>query len=191
MPRFRFAGLLAWLLLVLPVGAAPLPGAKKEGGEMPAEVHAVGLYEAKVGRDRGRGRRITNTVTVQVQATAKRPVILVLSAYEPVRWEIEAPPGAVAQVILGGYHKQTVAGLPAKVAVRSFVYEDKSEEFFTAFRDPKADDLTPEDRAEAQQSYDTMTKKVKELTGRDLRFFQGQYSGKTITIRPGEKPTVN
>jgi hypothetical protein len=184
--------LLGSFLLFLVAGslpAAPLPAPKKEGPETTAEVQAVGLYEPTL--ERRVARRVTNTVTVKVQATAKRPVILVLSAYEPVRWEIDAPAGAVAQVIVGGYHKQTVSGLPEKVTVRSFVYEDKSEDYFFAFRDPKGADLTPEDRSEAQESFDKMTRKVKELTGKEIRFFQGQYSGRNITIRSGEKPTVN
>lgn len=180
---------LVWSAWTASVESAPLPKPKKETSQATPEVHAVGVYEATC--DPRVAPRFPNSLRVQVQTTNKRPVILVLSAYEPVRWEINAPSGAVAQVIVSGYHKQTVLGLPKGTPVRSLVYEDKNEEYFIAFRDPKAADLTPEDRAEAQQAYEQMTKKVKELSGQELKFFRGRYGADRVTIRPGEKPTFD
>ncbi|MFQ3593629.1 MAG: hypothetical protein SNJ82_10670 [Gemmataceae bacterium] len=189
MPRLGLTLPLFLLLLNLPAWSAPLPGPKKEVGQSEPEVHVVGLYEA--GGNPLAAARGENTVRVKVQATPKRPVILVLSAYEPIRWEIEAADGAIAQVIVGAYHKQTLVGLAKGTPVQSFVYEEKSEEYFIAFRDPRAGDLSPEDRAEAKEAYETMTRKVKALTRREVKFFQGKYAARDITIRPGEKPTLN
>jgi len=181
--------LFVWSAWTACVESAPLPQPKKETSPATPEVQAIGVYEAA--KEARAAIQLPNTLRVEVQSTSKRPVILVLSAYEPVRWEINAPSGAVAQVIVSGYHKQTVVGLPQGTRVRSLVYEDKNEEYFIAFRDPKAADLTPENRAEAQQAYEQMNKKVKELSGQELKFFQGQYAAHRVTIRPGEKPTFD
>ena len=56
---------------------------------------AVSVYEAIIDRAPARGR----PVRVRVQP-AWRPVVLVLSAHQPVYWRIEAAPGADLRAIL-------------------------------------------------------------------------------------------
>lgn len=84
-----------------------------------AELHVVAVYEgvgdsAFLNHRRGRVR-----VTV---GPRPRPVVLALSAYEPVQWEVTVAPGArLERVILSGYHDQRILGLPDGVAVQSIV----------------------------------------------------------------------
>lgn len=80
-----------------------------------ARIVSVGVYEAayavRITDHKARKGNQYGTVTVTV-AAATRPVILVLSAYEPVHWIIQAEPGAdVAAVLVGGYYPQEVTGI--------------------------------------------------------------------------------
>jgi hypothetical protein len=63
------------------------------------------------------------TVTVHVNGKApSKPVTLVLSSYEQTNWKIDGKTrSAIGTVILDGYHKSTVSGVPffAKVVNRS------------------------------------------------------------------------
>jgi hypothetical protein len=88
----------------------------------------------------------------------KKPVILVLTAYEPVIWTVDDPKGLVVKVIASGYHDQTVVvvnkrlefpfplrpvarsrpqafeGLYTKVPVTSSSYESGDQSYFFAYR---------------------------------------------------------
>lgn len=74
-----------------------------------AVIEAVGVYEGN-GAQHGHGRaRQPGTVDVMVKAGP--PVILVLTAYEPVIWKIQPERGArVLAVLHGGYHQGIVQG---------------------------------------------------------------------------------
>lgn len=63
------------------------------------------------------GVRTPRQVAVNLRRGAK-PVVLVLMAYEPVIWKIDAEANSnIRKVILGGYHAQDVAGLSDTVPV--------------------------------------------------------------------------
>lgn len=54
------------------------------------------------------------------------PVVLMLGSYEPTVWNIDWTPGTqILAVLVSGYHRQAITGLPASVPVRVSTYEDK------------------------------------------------------------------
>ena len=70
------------------------------------ELNVIGVYEATTGGHGGPPGKIT----VDIQRT--QAMVLVLSSYEPVDWTVNAVSGAqIQEVILNGYHPQTVSGL--------------------------------------------------------------------------------
>ena len=55
---------------------------------------------------------------------AKGPVVLMLGAYEPTIWNVTWSPGTtVLGVLVGGYHRQQVVGLPSTTPVLVTTYE--------------------------------------------------------------------
>lgn len=130
-----------------------------------AEVHVVGLYEC-------RGKK----ALVEVNQT-KKPVILVLCAYEGVTWSVQTAEGAdVVQVIASGYHKQSVEGIDAPLL--SYSYDERTEAadgnsfyFYTYDHD--------------EDHYQNMVSKVRQLTGKRVTSFQGRYSFKKVPFIVG------
>lgn len=54
------------------------------------------------------------------------PVVLMLGSYEPAVWSIGWTPGTqILAVLVSGYHRQVITGLPASVPVRVSTYENK------------------------------------------------------------------
>lgn len=73
----------------------------------PAKLHMIGLH-------RGYGSPGGAAVLV----LGKGSVDLVLSAYEPVKWVVNAVPGVkIERVLLLGYSEQTVSGLPSSTEI--------------------------------------------------------------------------
>lgn len=64
---------------------------------------------------------------IDVAVNHKRePVILMLGAYEPTVWNIGWSEGTrIAGVLVSGYHRQAVAGLPKDVPVLTSTYDNK------------------------------------------------------------------
>jgi hypothetical protein len=149
---------IVFLLSLYGVIAAPVP---KEKGvdESRAEVYFFGAYE----QDRQRGK-----ITVNVGQPGK-PVILVLTAYEGVIWEINDPNKQVLRVIASGYKQPTVQGVGEKVKVDISSYTQKSKEYFYLY--------SPKD-----PQYARINDKVKSLTGKEITSFQGSYTGSEYSI---------
>lgn len=54
------------------------------------------------------------------------PVVLLLGAYEPTVWNVGWAKGTrILAVVVGGYHRQAIAGLPATVPVLVSTYDNK------------------------------------------------------------------
>jgi hypothetical protein len=81
------------------------------------ELHVFGSYEARSGAERA-----TRESVVRIERPGRHR--LVVSAYEPVRWRIEAAPGAeIVQVVAVGYHAQEVVlgpGVDAEIRKGSY-----------------------------------------------------------------------
>ena len=177
---FPFAFALVLAATGTSAGRAPIP-------KMPVaefEVHAVGVYEGTLpAARRGFGMHPTGTVTVKVNRPATRPVVLVLTSYEPVQWKIDAPKGAVLRVITSGYHKQQVSGLDKDVPVASSSYDDGDNDYFYAYAQAAPPVARPEEQQEIKEKYERLQKIVKDRTKCEIKSFQGTYRGESFEIK--------
>ena len=126
-----------------------------------ARVLAIGIYEAADGVHSFNGPRKAGTVQVFVMKSA-RPIVLVLSSYEPVNWNLQLQDGAkVSHVLLSGYHASQVFGA-REASIESigtqYAYQRGSVQF------------------------ETLDGLVRQFTGKRIGSFQGAYSGGSFTL---------
>lgn len=126
-----------------------------------AQVEGVGIYEpgervARPGHTRSAGQ-----VMVTVRRSAQ-PLVLVLTSYEPVQWQLKLEPGArLGAVLVGGYHDSNVQGAgEARVLKigRHYAYQHDSADFAALQRE------------------------VTRWTGRPISVFQGNYRGGSFSV---------
>lgn len=130
-------------------------GATDADKEDDAELHAIGVYE---GDAKQNGR-------VNVRVTCiKRPIMLLLTAYKTVEWNVELDQGTrLVKVILSGYHKQKVIGLPSTVSVISTSYDEGSQTYVYSYQ---AD----------------LAGKAKRLLGKAPKTYQVEYSAEAFVV---------
>lgn len=125
-------------------------------------IETVGVYEAE-GANRGVGARSQHTpgpITVIVRRTDK-PLVLVLTSYEPVIWNLNVMSGAkIRAILLGGYATSMVtgAGDARIVRIKSYAYDASSG------------------------GYGALDAEVQRYTGQHIEGFQGRYGGKTFVV---------
>lgn len=126
-----------------------------------AEMHVVGIEYAQAKKP----------VRVNVRQTGK-PLVLVLTAYGFVEWEVQASPGVnIERVILAGQGKQRMTGLPSTIPVINRTSEGRDQDYFYAYQKGSA-------------RYDEMVKKLRAMTGLEIKSFQGSERGQRFTIPP-------
>lgn len=144
MLRFSLSLIVALgALLTQPAHAGPLEHAeaetrrvltRSESGEPlcfpdikgPADAHVIYTYGGGDLVDPSLTAHPPRYADVRVEPT-DRPVLLVLSAYEPIAWRIDSAPEArIAGVYLSGYYEQMVLGLPDGVPVGRSMYRLRS-----------------------------------------------------------------
>jgi hypothetical protein len=131
--------------------AAPVPEAKPDDREL----HIVGLNEGMTGNGKA---------AVRVDRPGKI-VTLVLGAYGPVAWDVTViPQTRLTKVILGGYHKQSVSGLPRGAEVVEAFAEGHIEETNL----PAAYEVN-------SAKFRAVVRHVHWLTGQEVASFQGAY----------------
>ena len=147
-----------------------LPAAKYSDVKTPdPEVHVVGVYEAASSRNH------TNApAKVRVTYTGG-PIVLVLTSYEPVAWDVELADGVQVQTaIVCGYYRQEVRGLPESVPVLNNSHEGGSQgpRFYCY--------------SKTSDGYSALLKGVRELSGLEVTSFQGayRYPGTPFLIGP-------
>ncbi|MCA9059420.1 MAG: hypothetical protein KDA85_13020, partial [Planctomycetaceae bacterium] len=87
-------------------------------------VHAVGVYSSHRG---------DNPIHVRVTDDSG-PVVLVLSAYSAVKWDVEVSEGVQIDVVIcTGYDHQQVVSIPEGIPVLYFDYEQSSGEYAYAY----------------------------------------------------------
>lgn len=127
------------------------------------ELHAVGCYEAA----EGTGKKIEGHDQAKLKIVVDRPgkqVTLVLTAYEPVRWELaEAKGSLIRRVIVSGYHLQEIRGLPAGCKVTRLERKGGDEEAFYAVYSRQS------------KRFARMQRTLKSLTDLPMKSFQGAY----------------
>ncbi|WP_227817275.1 hypothetical protein [Nitrogeniibacter aestuarii] len=132
--------------------------APKAGLPSSAKVEAVGVYQgARTSGPTSTDGRKMGTVDVHVRQGSK-PLILVLSSYEPVHWRISRVPGArLDGVLLSGYHQSQVTGAGSARVLnigRSYAYKRGSSK------------------------YTALDREVRSWTGgQGIQVFQGRYDG--------------
>jgi hypothetical protein len=143
----------------------------KTGNKSQTALHLIGLYEAR--GDHRIGHHPTGQVKVRV-AKQKQPIVLALSAYEPVQWKIEAEPGAaIEKIIVNGYHDQTVV-VDKNIPVKEYSYEETGQNlgnFMYQWNSAK------------DKSANSLVHKLEKLTGSQLTSFQGCYRGTSFQVK--------
>lgn len=126
-----------------------------------AQVEGVGIYEpvervAQPGQSHSLGR-----VAVTVRRSPQ-PMVLVLTSYEPVQWQLKLEPGArLGAVLLGGYHDSNVQGAGEARVLRIgrlYAYQQEGPEFAALQRE------------------------VTRWVGRPISLFQNGYRGNSFTV---------
>lgn len=139
---------------------ATAPDARLSALARDAVIEAVGVYEGE-GASHGHGQP-RRPGTVRVMVKAGKPVLLVLSAYEPVNWVIQPEAGArVAGVLVSGYHPGNVYGANGAHQHRigsTYAYRRQGNE------------------------YRTLDAEVRALTGKGIGHFQGSYRGSFFRV---------
>lgn len=161
--------------------------------ELVPELHAVGVYEGADPEDDGRPwhakcgdldvhschtkmsqRKSELGGQVIVNVSIKdRPLILAFTAYGKTKWIVRAEGGVVIeQVILGGYHAQTVEGISEQTPIAVYTHDSSSCDrcyqgsgYFYA--------------------YESIPAKLRSLTGLQASSWQGKYRGVEFSIFPG------
>lgn len=131
-----------------------------------AEVHAIGVYS-------------DGKIIVDVDYP-ERPIVLVLTAYGSVKWDIKVHPDTkIERLIISGYNMQFYQGITASTPVEMYTYKPSTcstacwhrEGYFYAY------DLI---NAKIKLNH-----KIQSITGKRINSFQGEYAGKSFKIHSG------
>ncbi len=143
----------------------------KNGNTNDTALHIIGVYEAR--SDHSIGHHPTGEVKVHI-AKQKQPMILALSAYEPVQWKIEAEPGAaIKKIIVNGYHDQTVL-VDQNIPVKEYSYEETGQYL---------GNFMYQWNAAKDKSATSLVTHLEKLTGSQLTSFQGCYRGTSFQVK--------
>lgn len=159
--------------LPAPAPAAPAPAAAApvrqftSGGTRIADmarnarIEAVGVYRGTQSFEAASAAPGSSLVKVRIRDTTT-PVFLVLSACTPVRWSLQAAPGAkLSAVVLFGAGNSEVTGINA---MRINAVGD-----VCAFQGDGP-------------RYDALNRETVRVTGKSIDYFQGRYEGESFTI---------
>ena len=137
------------------------------------ELHLIGVYEANAEHG-NRNYLSKSAIEIKVERRNK-PIILALSAYEPVQWNITAEPGVVIEkIIVNGYHNQTVSGVSG-IPIEEHSYEETGNYI---------GDFIYKWGATAESSNtSSLVTKLEQRNRTSLTSFQGCYRGTNFTIK--------
>jgi hypothetical protein len=80
------------------------------------QLHVIGVYEG-MGESSSGSNPPSQSIDVRVNPS-KKPIVLFLSAYEPIAWSIHLAPDAVVQkVFVTGYYEPKVSGLSSTIPI--------------------------------------------------------------------------
>lgn len=145
-----------------PQAAASIPILR--GVASDSTIDAIGVYQGTRGRDEVRvntssGARVAAPVTVSIGRT-ERPVILVLSSYEPVLWKIRASREArVRHIFMSGYYDSLIEGISGVEITKiagAYAYDERG---------------LPQ-----------LNERIRQYTGREIGRFQSAYSGREFFV---------
>lgn len=135
------------------------------------DVYAVASYEGlnpiNVVIDKNGNKNASNEVIVNAE---NKPIILVLTSYEPVVWDIKTTVKTkIAGVILGGYYNQAILGISKNIPVLNYTYTQNSCGYFYL-----SNRLDSEQVANIQ--------KIQQVTGKKPADIKYQYNGGTFFV---------
>ena len=135
------------------------------------ELHLIGVYEANADhKNRDLSKR---AIEIKVERRNK-PIILALSAYEPVQWNITAEPGAVIEkIIVNGYNNQTVSGVSG-IPIEEHSYEETGDNL--------GDFIYKWDATAGSSNTSSLVTQLEQRNRTSLTSFQGCYRGKNFSI---------
>lgn len=136
------------------------------------ELHLIGVYEAR--SDHQGEYHPTGTIDIKIERQ-DRPIILVLSSYEAVQWNVYLKSGVnLEKIIVNGYHDQKVSGV-SDIPIEEFSYQETGN-YLGKFA-YRWDKFSP--------SHDTLSlvNKLEQFTKTNLASFQGCYRGTGFTIK--------
>lgn len=126
-----------------------------------AQIESVGVYQGPRSGPLTADGRHMGAVEVNIRRSSK-PIVLVLSAYEPVQWKLKLAPGAqLSTVLVSGYYPSQVTGAGGARTViigRDYAYKLGSTE------------------------YNRLNQQVMMWTGRTIDVFQGLYEGSSFSV---------
>jgi hypothetical protein len=139
------------------------------------QLHAIGIYDDGDPKDKVNTIDRHDVGDAHVRVTyAGAPIIVVLCAYDPVRWIVKVELGVqLKKVILAGHHRQQIQGIPDDVPIEGHVtgVRDRLYGFY------------------ACRSVDVpaAAERTKELTGLEAATFftTHEYEGTPFVIGPG------
>lgn len=136
------------------------------------ELHLIAVYEATSPQENG--NRAKSAIEVKVERQNK-PIILALSAYEPINWNVTVEPGAVIEKILvNGYHNQTISGVTG-IPVEEHSYEETGD-YLGNF-------IYKWDATTESTNTPSLVTKLEQINHTKLTSFQGCYRGTSFTIK--------
>ncbi len=141
-----------WFLLILGCATAPV-------------LHGIGVYEGSypAGAGHSHDSHPDGNVDIEVH-TLGHPVILALSSYEPVLWNIKPDEGVIMmEIILSCYHPCRVVGVDNSVRITRYKYSSGKRRF-----------------GNSREGY--LTAELKAYTGQDFDSFQEMYTGKDFSV---------
>lgn len=159
------------------------------------ELHAIGVYEGTDPEDDGRPwhskcgqlellecrkrisqkkREVGGRVIVNV-SIIDRPLILAFCAYDKTKWIVKLENGvSIEKVILGGYHAQSVEGIPENTPIEVYTHDSspcaRCYQGNTSF-----------------YSYKDVPSELKNISEIPPTSWQGKYKGLEFSIFPGMK----
>lgn len=130
------------------------------------ELHLIGVYEANANHTRDNNS--TGTIDVKIDRQDK-PIILALSSYEPVIWNLNLEPDVVIEkIIVNGYHTQQITGVN-NIPIQQYTYEQTGQSLGSFVY--KWDDNSQ-----------VLVEPLTQITGTTLTSFQGCYRGTEFQI---------
>lgn len=142
------------------------------------QVQAVGVFEGgnDVSFEIGRSGRETRGVNVVVQKR-ETPVVLVLTAFDPVIWSIgDLTDGKIVGVYVMGYHSQAVRGLAGQTPVTILSAEDGGPTACGAYALAHT----------AGWRLENLDRRLRQLFGRSVASFDGGYRRRHFSIHEAE-----
>ena len=138
------------------------------------ELHLIAAYEATSPQDNGNPSK--NTIEVKIQRKNK-PIILALSAYTPINWNVTIEPGAVVEkIIIDGYEKQNISGVTG-ISIEEHSYKGTGKSL------SNGNFLYQWDATTDSSNSSSIVTKLEQISHTSLSSFQGCYRGTSFVIK--------